>query len=112
MKKFLNWVGIVFGALVGLIIVGLIVIYFKTQARLTHVYEVPNEAVAIPADSASIARGKHIFQFRGYEACHSEREYLSRRPGCGESRRLEFDLRQRWSGSRLYGSGLGTRDPA
>ena len=65
MKKFLKWVGIVLGALVGLMVISLVVIYFKTQARLTRVYDLPEESVAIPTDSASIERGKHIFQFRG-----------------------------------------------
>lgn len=71
MKTFLKWTGIVIGALVGLIVIGLVVIYFKSQARLTRTYDLPQETVAIPTDSASIERGKHIFQFRGCEACHS-----------------------------------------
>jgi mono/diheme cytochrome c family protein len=76
MKKFLKWVGIVFGALAGLIVISLAVIYFKSQSRLTRVYDVPGETVVIPTDDESIARGKHIFQFRGCEACHSGGGYL------------------------------------
>jgi hypothetical protein len=77
MKKFLKWVGIVLGALVGMILVSLVVIYFKTQARLTRVYDLPEEPVSIPQDSASIERGRHIFQFRGCQACHSEGGYVN-----------------------------------
>jgi mono/diheme cytochrome c family protein len=76
MKRFLKWVGIVLGGLVGLLILSLIVVYSKTQARLTRVYDLPEEMVSIPTDPASIDYGKHIFRFRGCEACHSSGEYL------------------------------------
>jgi mono/diheme cytochrome c family protein len=76
MKRFLKWVGIVLAVLAGLIFVSLIVIYFKTQARLTRVYALPEEAVSVPTDPESVARGGHIFQFRGCEACHSEGGYI------------------------------------
>lgn len=76
MKKFLKWVGIVFAALVGLIVITLVAIYFKSQSRLTRVYTIPKETVAIPTDSASIEYGQHIFRFRGCEACHSGGGYL------------------------------------
>lgn len=72
MKKILKWVGIILGGLLGVLLVGLIVIYFQSQARLTRVYEVPEESVVIPTDEESIANGKHIFQFRGCESCHGE----------------------------------------
>lgn len=76
MKKFLKWVGIVLGGLAGLLIISLVVIYSKTQARLTRVYDLPAETVAIPEDAASLEDGRHIFRFRGCEACHSSGEYL------------------------------------
>jgi mono/diheme cytochrome c family protein len=72
MKKVLKWVGIVFSGLVGIVIIALIVIYFNSQARLNHVYRIPEENVVIPTDAESIANGKHIFQFRGCEGCHGE----------------------------------------
>ncbi|MGZ9226749.1 MAG: c-type cytochrome [Anaerolineales bacterium] len=71
MKTFLKWAGFVFGALVGFVAIALVVIYFKSQARLTHVYDLPEGTVLIPTDSASLERGQHIFRFRGCEACHS-----------------------------------------
>lgn len=76
MKTLLKWVGVVFGALVGLIAVGLVIIYFKSQARLTRVYEVPEEAIVPPTDEAAIEYGEHIFRFRGCQACHSGGGYL------------------------------------
>jgi len=77
MKKFLKWVGIILGGLVFLVAISSVVIYSRSQARLTRVYDVSEESVAIPTDDTSIARGKHIFQFRGCEACHSAGGYLN-----------------------------------
>ncbi|MBN2115721.1 MAG: c-type cytochrome [Anaerolineales bacterium] len=76
MQKFLKRAGIVLGVLVGLMLLSLAVIYSRTQARLTRVYELPEGTVPIPVDSASVERGKHIFQFRGCEACHSEGGFI------------------------------------
>lgn len=72
MKKFLKRAGIVLGVLAGLIAIALIVIYAQSESRLTRVYEIPEETVVIPTDAASVENGKHIFQFRGCEACHGE----------------------------------------
>lgn len=68
MKRLLKWVGRVFFVT---LILGLLGIYFSSQERLNRVYEIPDEVVAIPTDVESIQRGRHIFQFRGCEACHS-----------------------------------------
>lgn len=73
MKKILRWVGIGLGGLMGVIVFGLIVIYAMSQTRLNRVYEIQETAVQIPTDAESILNGKHIFQFRGCEACHGER---------------------------------------
>ncbi len=70
MKKFLKWAGIVLAVLVGLLVVGLGIVYQKTEARLNKVYDIPKEVVVIPTDAQSIARGKHIYQFRGCQSCH------------------------------------------
>jgi len=72
MKKFLKWIGIVFAALIGLLVIALVVVYVKTESRLDRVVAAPPDALSIPAGDAAIARGKHIFEFRGCEACHGE----------------------------------------
>lgn len=77
MKRFLKWAGIVLGVLVGLMVISLAVIYSKTQARLTRVYDLPEETIPIAMNPESIERGRHIFQFRGCEACHSEGGYIN-----------------------------------
>ena len=76
MKTFFKWAGILFGVLAGLIAIGSVTIYFKSQARLTRVYELPEETVPISMDAESIECGRHIFQFRGCEACHSGGGYI------------------------------------
>ena len=76
MKTILKWVGIFVGGLAGLIVIALVAIYSKSQARLTRVYELPEETVPVLSDPATIAQGGHIFRFRGCEACHSGGEYL------------------------------------
>lgn len=76
MNKFLKWTGIVLGGLIVLLAVGSVMIYFRSQARLDKVYILPDETVAIPTDAESIGRGRHLFQFRGCEACHSAGENL------------------------------------
>ena len=87
MKEFLKWIGIILAVLVGLLALGLTVIYFQTESRLDRVYAAPTDTLSIPQDDVSIARGKRIFQFRGCEACHGEqlqgKVYLSD-PALGE----------------------------
>lgn len=71
MKALSKLVRLVFGALAGIIAIAFVVVYFKSQARLTRVYDLREEAVEIPTDPAALERGQHIFRFRGCEACHS-----------------------------------------
>jgi mono/diheme cytochrome c family protein len=70
-KALSKLVRLVFGALAGIIAIAFVVVYFKSQARLTRVYDLREEAVEIPTDPAALERGQHIFRFRGCEACHS-----------------------------------------
>ena len=71
MKRLLKWLG---GILLMLILLGSVNIYVSSQRRLTRVYDIPDEAVVIPTGEEAIQRGKHIFQFRGCQACHSAGE--------------------------------------
>jgi len=68
MKRLLMWIG---GVLFVLIILSLVGIYSSSEKRLNRVYEIPEEKVKIPRNTESVEYGKHIFQFRGCEACHS-----------------------------------------
>lgn len=60
MKKALKRIGIVLGALVGLIIVVVVVLYASTAMRLGKTYTIQPETITIPKDPAGIERGKRL----------------------------------------------------
>lgn len=62
MKKILKWLGIVLGALLGLIVIVLAVFYIKGSTSLSRTYNIAPENVTIPTDAASIERGRHFVQ--------------------------------------------------
>src|SRR5512140_3614169 len=62
MKKFFKWLGIVLGAVLGIIVIVLAVFYFKGSAMMNQKYTLQPDNVTIPTDAASIARGKHFVQ--------------------------------------------------
>lgn len=67
----LRWIGYIAGALLVLILVLAGTIYAVSAARLSRTYEVPADQVAIPTDSATVARGAHLAQSRlGCADCH------------------------------------------
>lgn len=70
MKVFFKWLGIVVGALLGLILIVAAVLYFKGNAMITTAHVIPPESLTIPTDAASIARGKHFVQAICTE-CHT-----------------------------------------
>jgi mono/diheme cytochrome c family protein len=73
MKTALKWIGIVVGAVVGLLVLSTLVLYGLGQMRLNRKYEVPAQTITIPVDAESLLEGKRIFQYRGCEACHGEK---------------------------------------
>jgi len=62
MKKFFKWLGIVIGLLVVVVVILLAVFYFNGNAAVSRSYDIPAENIPIPADAASLARGKHFVQ--------------------------------------------------
>jgi len=72
MKAVLKKIGIVFGILIGLVVLANLILYTFGGSRLNHVYTIPDESIVIPSDDESLAEGKRIFQYRGCEACHGE----------------------------------------
>jgi mono/diheme cytochrome c family protein len=58
--KILKWLGIAVVTLIVGVVVGAGVAYARSSSRLAHKYTVPTETVAIPTDSAALARGAHI----------------------------------------------------
>ena len=69
MKKVLKWIGIVFGSLIGLVLVAGAVLYFAGNARLNKTYDFPPSNIVIPTDDASIEYGKHRAETL-CEGCH------------------------------------------
>jgi mono/diheme cytochrome c family protein len=53
-------IGIIGGVLVGLLAIAIGVVYVASSARLRQTYQVPEERIEIPADQASIERGRHL----------------------------------------------------
>lgn len=59
MKKVLKWIGIVFGSLLGLILLAAAVLYFIGNSRLSRTYDFPPSNIIVPTDEASIEYGRH-----------------------------------------------------
>ena len=71
--KVLKWVGIVFGGLVGLIVVALVVVWFMAGSRMNKTYDIEVKPVIVPTDAAGIARGKHVVESFGLcQECHGD----------------------------------------
>ncbi len=59
MKKFIKWIGIVLGSLIGLVLVLGAVLSLIGDGRLNKTYDFPPSNIPIPTDAASIEFGKH-----------------------------------------------------
>ena len=72
MKRILKRVGLFFGGGVGLLIVGLAVMFFIGGSKMNAPVEVPAETLAVPAeaDSATLARGEYLVQIHACAECH------------------------------------------
>lgn len=69
-SKIIKWAGIVVGSLALILSAIYTYIYVNTESRAAKVYEVKLHIPAIPDDSTSIAKGKHIAEIRGCTGCH------------------------------------------
>jgi mono/diheme cytochrome c family protein len=71
MKRLLRWLGIAIGAVLGLIVVALGVIYVLSQLKLRQRYPLPQTAIVVPGDATSIAEGQRLATIAGcYNSCH------------------------------------------
>jgi cytochrome c553 len=72
-KKVLKWIGIVLGGLVVLLVIAVASLYLVARGRLNRDYEVQVEAITIPTDEASLARGQHLVEtVSDCTGCHGE----------------------------------------
>lgn len=71
MKRLLRWIGYIVGGLVVLILVAVATVFAISSSRMSKTYS-PNVAtLAVPSDSASTARGRHLVETVGKcQACH------------------------------------------
>jgi mono/diheme cytochrome c family protein len=60
MRKMLKWIGIALGGLLGLVVAAFCAVYLVSTVQLKKRYPLEVAPVAIPGDSASIARGSHL----------------------------------------------------
>lgn len=73
MKHALKWLGYVVGAIVALIILAVGTVYAVSSAKFAKSYPTVFESVPVPADPASIARGKHLVEAVGKcQSCHGD----------------------------------------
>jgi cytochrome c553 len=70
MRKALKWVGIVLGALVGVVILAVAAIYILSNMRFNKTYDVTPSTVDVPTDSVSVEYGRHLAVIRGCTECH------------------------------------------
>ena len=71
MKKVFKWIGIVLGALVGLLLVAGVAMYLMGKARFNKTYDFPPSNIVIPTDAARIEFGKHRAESL-CEGCHGK----------------------------------------
>jgi mono/diheme cytochrome c family protein len=60
MKKILKWIGIVIGGLIGLLLILVAALYLIGGRNQHKTWKIEPEAVVIPTDAASVARGEHL----------------------------------------------------
>lgn len=72
MRKALKWIGIGAGVLVVLLLIAIVAVYAVSNSKMSTTYSVNIRPVAVPTDSASIARGRHIAITRGCGDCHGQ----------------------------------------
>ena len=73
MRRILKWIGIVAGGLLGVFVVLIVVLFFVGSQKVNRTYDVAIASVSVPADSATIARGKHYVEAVGIcQVCHGQ----------------------------------------
>ena len=70
LRKVLKWIGIILGSLVGLLVLASVVLYLVGTSKLNKNYDVPVEAISVPADAQSVERGKHMAAVFMCTDCH------------------------------------------
>lgn len=73
MRKFVKWIGIAIGGLVGLLVLASVTLYLSGSARLNKTHEIQPKNIAIPTSESAIARGQHLVETLTFcQACHGD----------------------------------------
>ena len=72
MRRFLRRAGIGLGVLLGLLVLSGTVLYAIGSRRVDRTYAVETARLALPTDSAGLARGAHLVRSMGCADCHGE----------------------------------------
>ena len=72
LRKIAKYTGLGLLVLICLLLLAYTGVYFHTENRIDKVYSYQADPITVPTDSASIARGQHLFQIRGCEDCHGK----------------------------------------
>lgn len=72
MKRTLRWSGYTFSSVLGIVVLAAGYVYFASEGRLNETYDVQPPSISFSADSAAVARGKHIATTRGCADCHGD----------------------------------------
>lgn len=70
-RRVFRWLGYAVAGLITLVVVAVGAVYAVSSARISKRYDVKPAPLAIPSDSATIARGRHLAEARlGCAGCH------------------------------------------
>ena len=67
MKRAFKWIGIALGALV---VAVFLIVFGVSEYRMRQTFDIAAAPIAVPTDSASLERGRHVFLTRGCTGCH------------------------------------------
>jgi len=70
LRKILKWIGIVLGAVVGLLALAAVALYLIGTSKLNKKYDVAVEAISVPTDAQAVERGKHMATIFMCTRCH------------------------------------------
>ena len=69
MKRFLKWTAI---SVLAIVVLAALAVLGVSEYRLRKKYDVAATPITVPTDSASLARGRHLYVTRGCPGCHGQ----------------------------------------
>ncbi|MBE7173938.1 MAG: cytochrome c [Williamsia sp.] len=71
-RKILKWSGIIIGTVLLLALISYSFVSYRISGRMNKHYQFAAEQIPIPADSVSIAHGRHLTLIKGCTECHGD----------------------------------------